>query len=135
MTDSPRIGVSWGEFFDRLCILEIKQERLASSGARAAAAQQIAQLKTSTAPMPSQEGLRALVKDLRGANEKLWDLENQIRACEAVADFGPRFVEVARSIYITNDERIALKGKIDEICSSEIAELREYARYGKGGAG
>ncbi|HMB38692.1 MAG TPA: DUF6165 family protein, partial [Wenzhouxiangellaceae bacterium] len=71
-------------------------------------------------------GMRAELKSL---NEKLWDIEDEIRDCEREGDFGDRFVELARSVYKTNDQRAALKRSINEALGSTILEEKSYKAY------
>ena len=81
-------------------------------------------------------GLRAqyalsnvLVADLRRVNEELWEIEDAIRECERRQDFGPRFVELARSVYRSNDRRAALKRRVNELLGSAIVEEKSYTDY------
>ena len=74
--------------------------------------------------------LDALVGELQAVNEELWEIEDEIRACEAQGDFGPRFVELARSVYLTNDRRSAIKRRINEASGSAIVEEKLYNREG-----
>jgi hypothetical protein len=59
----------------------------------------------------------------------LWDIEDAIRDCERNGDFGERFVELARSVYRTNDQRAATKRAINELLGSTILEEKSYAAY------
>jgi hypothetical protein len=59
-------------------------------------------------------------------NESLWRIEDEIRACERAGDFGPHFIELARSVYETNDRRAAVKRRINERLGSEIIEEKSY---------
>jgi hypothetical protein len=61
----------------------------------------------------------------------LWDIEDEIRAQEAAADFGARFIELARSVYICNDERAAIKKRINVSLGSRIVEEKSYQPYRK----
>jgi hypothetical protein len=70
--------------------------------------------------------LHRLSAELRAVNEKLWDLEDAIRLCEQRQDFGAGFVELARSVYRLNDERAAVKGKINGLLGAAFAEQKEY---------
>ena len=63
---------------------------------------------------------------MRAVNERLWDVENGVRACEAAGDFGDRFVALARSVYVANDERAALKRRINDLVGSTIVEEKSY---------
>ncbi len=77
--------------------------------------------------MPSAE-LDLLTADLRSINEALWVIEDEIRGCERNSDFGPRFIELARSVYQTNDRRAAVKRRINERLGSQIVEEKSYTR-------
>ena len=67
--------------------------------------------------------------DLKRINEALWDIEDEIRECERRQDFGPRFVELARAVYVTNDKRAKAKRAVDELVGSPIMEEKSYAEY------
>lgn len=126
---NPAIQVSWGELFDKISILEIKAERLSSGTARANAAQELERLREAARPVADNKELAPLAARLKRINETLWKIEDDIRAKEAVKDFGPEFVELARAVYINNDERGALKAKINVLLQSSIVEEKEYSRY------
>jgi len=59
----------------------------------------------------------------------LWVIEDDIRACEAIRDFGPKFIELARSVYIQNDHRAAIKKSINDLCGSNIVEEKSYTEF------
>ena len=71
-----------------------------------------------------------MVGELQAVNEELWEIEDEIRACEAQGDFGPRFVELARSVYRSNDRRSAIKRRINEASGSAIVEEKLYRPRG-----
>ncbi len=60
-------------------------------------------------------------------NERLWDIEDGIRECERAGDFGPKFVELARSVYFNNDHRAAIKRRINMLLGSKLIEEKSYA--------
>jgi hypothetical protein len=126
---NPAIQISWGELFDKISILEIKTERLSSGTARANAAQELERLREAARPVADNKELARFAARLKRINETLWKIEDDIRAKEAVKDFGPEFVELARAVYINNDERGALKAKINVLLQSSIVEEKEYSRY------
>jgi hypothetical protein len=66
---------------------------------------------------------------LRGVNEQLWDIEDDIRKCEREKDFSQRFIDLARSVYMNNDRRAALKREINIILKSELLEEKSYEDY------
>ncbi|HBK08839.1 MAG TPA: hypothetical protein DDZ81_23785 [Acetobacteraceae bacterium] len=123
---SPTIPVSWGELLDKIAILEIKAHRIRSPDARANAVRELALLRrvapARTAPAELEEALFAV-------NTRLWRIEDLIREKEAVGDFGPGFVALARAVYHENDERGRIKQAINRLMRSALVEEKEYAAY------
>ena len=68
-------------------------------------------------------------KDLARVNEALWEIEDRIRDKEAAKAFDAEFIELARSVYVTNDQRAALKRQINQLLASELVEEKGYASY------
>ncbi len=66
---------------------------------------------------------------LRTINEKLWDIEDLIRDKERARTFDQEFIELARAVYVTNDERAAVKRDINTRLGSQIIEEKSYAKY------
>jgi Family of unknown function (DUF6165) len=122
------VEISPGELIDKITILEIQAERTAD-------ADKLRNVRTELAALRSardrtnvvSEDLAALTVELRSVNEALWRIEDEIRECERAGDFGPRFIELARSVYKTNDRRAALKSRINERPGSAIVEEKSYA--------
>jgi hypothetical protein len=124
------VPVSAGELVDKVTILEIKSERIADAGKLANVRRELAGLSAILEPMlAAHADLGPLKSDLRAINETLWQIEDDIRDCERARDFGPRFVELARSVYRTNDRRAGAKRKVDELLGSEIVEEKSYQDY------
>lgn len=119
---APLAPVSWGELLDKITILEIKAARITSAGARANVAHELALLQAVAGPVMVQPGLPALLDDLGRVNLALWGIEDDIRACEAAGDFGPAFIALARSVYLTNDRRAAIKRQINLLLGSDLIE-------------
>lgn len=82
--------------------------------------------KTRKGAIPESPALQNLLSELKSVNERLWDIENDIRVCESQQDFGPRFIELARAVYQTNDRRAAIKWQINELLGSSFREEKEY---------
>lgn len=121
---TPSVPVSWGELLDKLTILEIKRERIAAPEARANVAREhaaLADVGQSALGMVS-----SLYGELRGVNEELWEIEDAIRAEEAAATFGAEFVRLARAVYQKNDERAAIKRRINLALESDLVEEKSY---------
>ena len=127
---SIAVAVSAGELIDKITILEIKSERIADAAKLANVRHELETLdaarREAVTPSP---GLDELTAGLKAVNERLWQIEDDIRDCERNGDFGPRFVELARAVYVNNDERAALKRRINELLGSDIVEEKSYAAY------
>ena len=82
------------------------------------------------------EGVGSLSCELAAVNERLWDVEDEIRRLDQESEFGLRFVELARAVYRTNDRRAAIKRQIDELMGSALVVEKWYpaARGGNSGA-
>lgn len=126
MPDAP---VSWGELIDKITILEIKAERLTAQAALANVRRELDALRAVEAQLAPDPELARLKAQLVEVNGALWDIEDDIREKEAAKDFGPRFIELARSVYITNDRRAALKREINRVTASDLVEEKSYADW------
>jgi plasmid replication initiation protein len=124
------IEVAPGELIDKITILEIKSERIADPAKLANVRTELATLAAARRRSISDSAaLSGLSQQLKAVNEALWDIEDAIRLCERDQDFGPRFVELARSVYRQNDRRAAIKRKINELLGSKLIEEKDYAPY------
>ena len=124
---SPAVPVSWGELLDKITILEIKQARIASPEARANVDLEHRQLRAVGAAALDEPEVARLFAALRRVNEALWEIEDAIREEEARSRFGAEFIRLARSVYRRNDERAALKRRINALLGSELIEEKCYA--------
>jgi len=119
-----------GELIDKITILQIKSERIADAGKLQNVRVELDVLSDARdAAMPATAELAELTAQLKQVNETLWDIEDAIRDCEREEDFGPRFIELARSVYRSNDRRAALKRAINELLDSKLVEEKSYAAY------
>jgi len=119
-----------GDVVDKVTILRIKSERIDAPDKRANVARELDTLKAAwrDATLPDMESLEAW-EPLLTVNGELWDVEDALREHESRADFGARFVELARSVYHLNDQRAALKRVINEVLGSRLVEEKSYADY------
>ncbi len=125
-----KVEISPGELIDRITILEIKAARIGDEAKRANIGVELSELTAARqAAVPLSDRLTALTGELKEVNEALWDIEDEIRALEAAVEFGPAFVELARSVYKTNDRRSALKRKINELLGSRLIDEKSYTPY------
>ncbi|HVX15400.1 MAG TPA: hypothetical protein VHC22_29695, partial [Pirellulales bacterium] len=122
-----RLEVAPGELLDKLTILQLKSERISDADKlRNVCAELAVVAATKRERIREVAGLAALIAELKEVNERLWDIENDIRACEQSQDFGSTFVELARSVYHTNDRRAAIKKQINELLGAKFREEKEY---------
>lgn len=129
-TTSPKVQVSWGELVDRITILEIKEERLESNEAAANVRRERVELeRIADEVLSALPDVAMLKQQLKTVNEALWDIENKIRAKEASKCFDHEFIGLARSVYINNDKRGALKVQINTLVGSELTEEKQYTNY------
>jgi hypothetical protein len=122
------VATSPGEFLDKLTILEIKSERIADPAKRANIAHELALLRATWASSPlAGADVAALVAELKAVNETLWDVEDRIRLAETQARFDDAFIQLARAVYQHNDERAAIKRRINLALGSTLIEEKSYA--------
>jgi len=116
-----------GELIDKITILQIKRERFTDASKVANVQRELEVLEqTRTRSLPPSPELSKLSADLKQINEKLWDVEDDIRLCDRANDFGPRFIQLARAVYQHNDIRCALKRQINDLLGSELVEEKGY---------
>jgi Family of unknown function (DUF6165) len=121
------VPVSAGELLDKISILRIKTSRIVDPAKLHNVRHELRMLEHVVEAIPVTEELLAEWLDqLVDINSQLWDIEDDIRACEAADDFGPRFIELARAVYRTNDLRAKLKREINEESGSELVEEKSY---------
>lgn len=123
------VPVSWGELIDKITILEIKSERIEDAAKRANVDRELSLLRERLATAPERDEVHRLTGELKAVNLELWVIEDDIRDCERAADFGDRFVVLARAVYHTNDKRAALKRALNEALGSAIVEEKSYRPY------
>lgn len=127
---SLMIEVGAGELIDKITILKIKADRMTDPAKLRNVKHELDVLSRAREENLNQSSeLDRLEDQLRKVNEALWVIEDDIRACEAVRDFGPKFIELARSVYIQNDSRAVIKKAINELCGSSIIEEKSYTEF------
>jgi len=124
------IPISPGELLDKISILRIKAERISDTIKVANVRIELNLLeqtwKNSGAAIPAIASDEAA---LQKVNEALWDIEDQIRDQENAGQFGTRFIELARAVYIINDQRATIKKNINNALGSRIIEEKSYKSY------
>jgi Flp pilus assembly protein TadD len=125
-----QVEVGAGELLDKLTILEIKASRIDVPEKLKNVLEELETLqRIQSSQLPWTGRLRTLYDQLAEINIRLWDVEDDIRDCDRQGDFGPEFVELARSVYRLNDQRAALKREINTVAGSRIVEEKSYAAF------
>ena len=124
------IEVGTGELIDNINILRIKSERMSDAAKLANVRHELTVLEDARkANLEDSAEMRRLEGELKAVNEALWVIEDDIRQCEADKDFGPKFIELARSVYKQNDKRAAIKKEINLLTGSAIVEEKSYTEF------
>ena len=122
--------ISAGEFLDKLSILEIKLNKIKDLVLLNEVKKEYEILnETKNKNVNFSKEIEILYKDLKETNEKLWEIEDEIRLCEKNSDFKDKFIQLSRSVYFTNDKRTKIKSKINKILGSNIKEVKLYTQY------
>ncbi|BBD79975.1 DUF6165 family protein [Aerosticca soli] len=124
------VPVSYGELIDKITILEIKAERIGDEAKRANVRAELEALERAWAGHPAAAvDIAAERARLRVVNEALWDIEDRIRLKEKAKTFDQAFIELARAVYLRNDERAAIKREINLKLGSPLIEEKSYQDY------
>jgi len=126
-----QINISVGELIDKITILQIKKEKIANLEKVKKVSYELELLEHSLNSFETSktDELKNLMTELKKINQKLWKIEDDIRLLEKNKKFDDNFIMLARSVYITNDERFEVKNKINKLFSSEIEEVKSYEQY------
>ena len=124
------VEIAPGELIDRITILEIKSERFSDAVKLQNVREELKKLiEARDRNVAMSRQLSGLAAQLKAVNEGLWQIEDDLRACERQLDFGSRFVELARSVYRENDQRALLKRQINLLLGSRLIEEKSYTPY------
>ena len=124
------VEVAPGELIDKITILQIKCERITDADKLRNVRVELEVLEAARdGAMAATPELGSLTAQLKQVSEALWEIEDGIRDCEREQDFGPKFVDLARSVYHSNDRRAALKRQVNELLGSKLIEEKSYAAY------
>ena len=124
------VEVSIGELFDKISILEIKQEKIKDPEKLKFINNEYSILKNQLEKsVKSDEKLNNLYQSLKEINAKLWIIEDDKRQCEKDKDFGEKFIKLSRDVHFLNDDRAKIKLEINNLTGSIIKEIKEYTGY------
>jgi hypothetical protein len=123
------IPVSVGELIDKLSILQVKKNKINNEEKLVLVNKEFELLYNLSSVYLDSVDINGLYHQLCSINEKLWDVEDELRILETRKSFNSDFIELSRKVYFTNDERFRLKNEINLITDSEIREVKEYVKY------
>lgn len=125
-----KVDISLGELVDKITILEIKTNKINSSIKLENINKELTSLKKTLAELNLiNNEFKLIYRDLKKVNEELWDIEDKIRILEKNKKFDDEFIEIARSVYISNDKRFELKYKLNKLFDSKFVEEKSYEDY------
>lgn len=125
------IPVSVGELIDKLSILQVKREKITDLKKLSYVNEEFEKLHSKSIEFLNVKEIESLYYELVFTNSALWDIEDKLRLLETSSDFGDTFIELARKVYFTNDERFILKDKINQLTLSQLREVKDYVDYKK----
>jgi len=123
------IEISLGELLDKITILEIKSSKIKKDNKLKNVNFELYYLNSYLKTIDIDNDIKNLKNQLYKINKKLWEIEDRIRIHEKNKNFNNEFIELARSVYMVNDERAQVKREINTIYSSEFIEEKEYVEY------
>ena len=121
--------ISFGELVDKISILMIKKKNISDSIKLQHVNKELEFLQKTLKKYISEDKINEFLLALVNINSKLWDIEDDIRECERKRLFDQTFIDLARSVYFTNDERAKVKNDINETFGSELVEVKSYEEY------
>ena len=121
--------ISLGELVDKISILIIKQKNITDETKLDHVKKELDFLQKTLMNYVQQEEINNFLENLININSKLWNIEDDIRECERKKLFDQSFVDLARSVYFTNDERAKVKNDINKTFGSELVEVKSYEEY------
>jgi len=128
--DIIHVPVSPGEVLDKITILEIKSERISDAGKLNNVKRELELLQASWRQFVDEdETVQDIHFRLKTINEALWEIEDDIRDKERAREFDQTFIDLARSVYVTNDQRADAKKELNVYLGSEIVEEKSYQEY------
>ena len=121
--------ISLGELVDKISILMIKKKNISDSIKLQHVNKELEFLQKTLTKYISEDEINDFLQKLININSKLWDIEDDIRECERKRLFDQTFIDLARSVYFTNDERAKVKNDINKTFGSELVEVKSYEEY------
>ena len=124
-----KIPISIGELVDKISILLIKEKNISDEKKLSKIREELSLLKKTLNHIINDNNIKNYLNKLVEINTKLWKIEDDIRDCERNKKFDKIFIDLARSVYITNAKRSQIKNEINKKFGSAIVEVKSYKKY------
>ena len=121
--------VSLGELVDKISILHIKNTNIKDNEKLLLVKEELSLLQQTLNDHVNSDQIKPFLESLIDINSKLWVIEDDIRDCERDKNFDQKFIDLARSVYFTNDKRSEIKLEINKRFGSKIVEVKSYEKY------
>jgi len=121
--------ISLGELVDKISILMVKQKNIKNNDKLEQVNKELNYLQETLDNYISKDEIDVFLNSLIDINSKLWIIEDDIRDCERKKQFDQKFIDLARSVYFTNDKRAKIKLDINNKFGSELVEVKSYEEY------
>ena len=121
--------VSLGELVDKISILHIKNTNIKDNKKLLLVKEELSLLQQTLNDHVNSDQIKPFLDSLIDINSKLWIIEDDIRDCERDKNFDQKFIDLARSVYFTNDKRSEIKLEINKKFGSKIVEVKSYEKY------
>ena len=121
--------ISLGELVDKISILMIKQRNINDQSKLIHVNKELKFLEKTLYKQINKDEIKNYLDELTTINSKLWVIEDDIRDCERRKEFNQKFIDLARSVYFTNDKRSEVKSEINKKFGSDLVEVKSYEEY------
>ena len=121
--------ISLGELVDKISILMIKQSNIKDQSKLIHVNKELNFLEKTLYKQINKDEIKNYLDELTTINSKLWVIEDDIRDCERRKEFNQKFIDLARSVYFTNDKRSEVKSEINKKLGSDMVEVKSYEEY------
>ena len=121
--------ISLGELIDKISVLVIKEKKIKDETKNNLIREELTLLRKTLNEAVNNNSINNYLNQLIDVNSTLWKIEEEIRDCEKNKKFDQKFIELARSVYITNDRRAEIKLEINNKFGSKIVEVKSYTKY------
>jgi hypothetical protein len=121
--------ISLGELVDKISILKIKKKNITDKNKLVLIKEELALLELTLSKFIKDKKINKFLNELIEINSILWVIEDDIRDCERNNRFDEKFIDLARSVYHTNDKRSEIKLQINKYFGSTLVEVKSYEKY------